>query len=85
MYYYKFTDKNGNVTYQAHKDAVSREEMTDITESEYNAVAEELRIQAEKENQESENSKDEYIKALENENAALLYQILTGEELTDAQ
>lgn len=84
MYYYRFTDKNGNVTYQAHNKAVSRDEMTEITESEYNDIIEELRMNAEKEMQEEENSKDEYIRALENENAALLYQILTGEELTVA-
>lgn len=84
MYYYKFTDKDGNVTYQAHNDAVSRDEMTEITESEYNDVFEELRMTAENEIQKEEQSKDEYIKALETENAALLFRILTGEELSDA-
>ncbi len=84
MYYYKFIDKYGNVTYQAHNDAVSRDEMTEITESEYNDVIEELRMTAENEIQKEEQSKDEYIKALETENASLLFRILTGEELSDA-
>lgn len=84
MYYYKFTDKDGNVTYQAHNDEVSRDEMTEITEAEYNRILEELRMTAENEIQKEEQSKDEYIKALETENAALLFRILTGEELSDA-
>ena len=84
MFYYKFIDKDGNVTYQAHNKAVKREEMLEITETEYNTVAEELRKKAESEMQKEELSKDAYIKELENENAALLYRILTGEELTDA-
>ena len=84
MFYYKFIDKDGNVTYQAHNKAVEREEMLEITETEYNTVAEELRKKAESEMQKEDLSKDAYIRELENENAALLYRILTGEELTDA-
>ena len=81
MYYYKFIDKDNNVTYQAHECEVLRDEMIMITEDEYNNVIETLRADAEKENQEDESSKDAYIRLLESENAALLYQILTGEEL----
>lgn len=84
MYYYKFIDNEGNVTYQAHKNAVSRDEMTEITEEEYNSYLEGLRAEAENQIVSEELQKDEYIKELEAENAALLYQILTGEELSDA-
>ena len=85
MHYYKFTDIDGNTTYQAHNDTVIREEMTEITEEEYNSVIAELQAKAEAETEDSEQSKDERIAALEKENAALLYQLLTGEELTDAE
>lgn len=85
MFFYKYIDKKGNVTYQAHNDAVIREEMTEITEEEYNSVIAELQAKAEAETEASEQSKDERIATLEKENAALLYQLLTGEELTDAE
>lgn len=84
MYYYKFIDNEGNKTYQAHYDEVIREEMKEITEEEYNAVVEEFRAKAEAETEVSEQSKDARIAALEKENAGLLYQLLTGEELIDA-
>lgn len=54
-----------------------------ITEEEYNAAIEKLIKSAESEEIAYEKSKDDRIAELEAENAALLYQVLTGEELTD--
>lgn len=55
-----------------------------ITEEEYNKamaqIEEELKAEAEAERQKQEEEYD-YYKQLEEENAALLFQLLTGEEL----
>ncbi|MBQ7962439.1 MAG: hypothetical protein IJ289_07540 [Clostridia bacterium] len=83
MKYYKFTDQNGHITYQSHIAEVIRDEMTEITEEEYFSVLAELQAKANAETESAEQSKDDRIAELEAENAALLYQVLTGEELTD--
>ncbi len=83
MKYYKFTDQNVNITYQSHIAEVIRDEMTEITEEEYFSVLAELQAKAEAETESAEQSKDDRIAELEAENAALLYQVLTGEEFTD--
>lgn len=83
MKYYKFTDQNGNITYQSHIVEVIRDEMTEITEEEYFSVLAEFQAKAEAETESAEQSKEDRIAELEAENAALLYQVLTGEEFTD--
>ena len=83
MKYYKFTDNNGNVTYQSHTKEVNYPKMQEITEAEYIAFLEEFKTKAETEVETGEQSKDERIAELEAENAALLYQILTGDELNN--
>ena len=81
--YYKFTDDNGNTTFQSHEKEVNHPKMEEITEEEYISKIEEFRAKADAEMFAAEQSKDERISELEEENAALLYQVLTGEELTD--
>ena len=77
MYYYKQNWDDG--TYQTFAEPVSCNELIEITEAEYNAGVADLLAQAEEEDAATEHSKDEQIAALEQENAALLFQLLTGE------
>lgn len=81
MHYYKQNWPGG--TYQTFDDPVSCAELTEITEAEYNAGVAALLAQAEEEDAAAEQTKDEKIAQLEQENAALLFQILTGEEYAD--
>ena len=81
MYCYKQNWKGG--TYQTFDNPVSCAELTEITEAEYNAGVAALQALAEEEDAAVEQTKDKKIAALEQENAALLYQLLTGEEYTD--
>lgn len=81
MHYYKQNWQGG--TYQTFAEPVSCAELTEITAAEYNAGVAALQALAEEEDAAAEQSKDEQIAALEQENAALLYQLLTGEEYTD--
>ncbi|MBQ6165248.1 MAG: hypothetical protein IJK23_12300 [Clostridia bacterium] len=59
----------------------------EITEEEYNAGVAEIEariaLRAERIHAAQEQSKDERIEELERENAALLFELLTGEEYTD--
>lgn len=60
--------------------------LTEVSQEEYTAAIEELNLKFQQETETAaaeEKSKDERIAELEEENAALLYQILTGEELSD--
>ena len=67
--------------------AETTDSLFSITEDEYENLSEILREKGRRELQtEIENSKSEeirYTEQLEKENASLLYQILTGEELAD--
>ena len=54
-----------------------------ITEEEYNEAIAELEAEAEAEAERIAAEECSYIEALEAENAALLFQILTGEEYAD--
>ena len=56
---------------------------TPITEEEYNTAMSKIEEEAAKEIQLQEEAEQSYIEQLEKENASLLYQILTGEELAD--
>lgn len=78
MHYYKQNWQGG--TYQTFDNPVSCAELTEITEAEYNAGVAALLALAEEEDAAAEQTKDEQIAQLEQENAALLFQILTGEE-----
>lgn len=84
MKYYKRDD---GAIYEARETELkTSESCVEITKDEYNAAIEEVneRILSEiSQTASSEQSKDEYIAELEAENAALLFQVLTGEELTD--
>ena len=81
MHYYKQNWLGG--TYQTFDYPVSCDGLLEISEAEYNAGVAALLAQAEEEDAAAEQTKDEQIAALEQENAALLYQLLTGEEYTD--
>ena len=83
MKYYVFIDEYGNETYQTHQHEVSHPNMYEITEEDYNKKVEEFIAIAEAELQESEKAKDDRIAELEEENAALLFQLLTGEDMTN--
>lgn len=83
MRYYKKTDENGNVVLIATTTELTDTSLTEISEEEYSELdyCEEI---ADIPNDDiSEQSKDERIAELEKENAALLFQILTGEEYAD--
>lgn len=54
-----------------------------ISEEEYNTAITELKAKAQAEYEAEQQAEQSYIEQLESENAALLYQILTGEEYDD--
>lgn len=54
-----------------------------ISEEEYNAAIAELKAKAQAEYETEQQAEQSYIQQLEAENAALLYQVLTGEVFTD--
>lgn len=78
MYYYKLL--NGD--YQSSLLPLSN--LDEISEEEYKSVVNEIE-EFLKEQQESEKETEERIAALEEENAALLYKLLTGEDLEDEE
>ena len=83
MYYYKVIVDGQVINYQATNIPLTDDLLVEMTETEYNAGVAALLAQAEAEESAIEQSKDEKIAALEQENAALLFQILTGEVYTD--
>ena len=81
MYYYL-----SDGIYFAQDSAISNPVFQEISKDEYDAGIARLKELATKEEETiaaAEQSKDEKIAELEQENAALLYQLLTGEEYTD--
>ena len=88
MFFYKEI-KNGELVslHRCNVQLETENELYCISEEEYESLSEILREKGRKELQaEIENSKSEairYTEQLEKENASLLYQILTGEELAD--
>ena len=84
MKYYK---RDNGAIYEARESELkTSENCVELTEEEFNTAIKEInaRIQREAEEAESaEQTKDERIAELEAENAALLYQVLTGEEYSD--
>lgn len=83
MHYYKETENESIVGYFSNTISVNDARFEEITKEEYDNAMEEMKAKAELEIELAEQSKDERIAELEAENAALLYQVLTGEELTD--
>lgn len=93
MYYYKIIENEKLVSLEKRSSPSTDDAMIAITEEEYNETLAELNVQYEAESETiaaAEQSKDERIAELEAEkaeleaeNAALLYQVLTGEELAD--
>lgn len=89
-YYKKWIEDEQRYQYEERDHSVDDDSMTEITKEEYDAeVAEQwnLYLASHPAEEESENQTYEELIAknteLEAENAALLYQVLTGEELTD--
>ena len=88
MYFYKETKDEEILSLQTcNKQLVTRDTFISITKEEYAEISAPLKTKGEQELQkELEKTKTEelrYIEQLEAENASLLYQILTGEELAD--
>lgn len=54
-----------------------------IAEEEYRNIIAELEAKAQAEYEAEQQAEQSYVEQLEAENAALLFQVLTGEELTD--
>lgn len=82
-FYKEITD--GAVTgFFSNTRAVERTGLTEITQEEYDNAIAEMQIKLQEETAQFTEQKDMYIRELENENAGLLYRLLTGEELTDA-
>lgn len=83
MYYYKVVVDGQVINYQETNTPLTDDLLVEMTEAEYNAGVAALQALAEEEDAAAEQTKDEQIAALEQENAALLYQLLTGEEYAD--
>ena len=80
MYYYKVVVDGQIINYQVTNTPLTDDLLVEMTEAEYNADVAALLAQAEEEDAAAEQTKDAQIAQLEQENAALLFQILTGEE-----
>ena len=89
MYYYKRLTTTGEIDslHSCSEDVSTFDEtLISVSEDEYNSVLAELVAKADAEQITADSQKQsdaERIAELETENAALLYQLLTGEELTD--
>ena len=88
MYYYKEIKDGTILSLQTcNKQLVTSDTFISITKEEYEEISAQLKAKGEQElRKEIEKEKTEemrYIEQLEAENASLLYQILTGEELDD--
>lgn len=94
MYYYKTIENNQLVSIEIRSHKISAVSMTEITSDEYQQLLSEMIGKFEKSTSElihEEQAKVERIAELEAENAkleaenaGLLYQVLTGEELSNA-
>ena len=84
MKYYKQVIDNEIVGYQSSEISLFSDILNEITEEEYNEAIEDImakNIELYQQEMQEEQSKDERIAALEEENAALLYKLLTGDDL----
>ncbi len=83
MKYYKHTN-NGVTYYEARETEITvSNNCIEILKEDYETAVESIQTKIEAEAQAAEQSKNDRIAELEAENAALLYQLMTGEELTD--
>lgn len=83
MKFYKIMKDSEIVSLEARPMASTDSNMIELSEEEYVSLSLEFSKKAEAEAQAAEQAQEDYIAELEAENAALLYQVLTGEELTD--
>ena len=83
MKYYKQIENEIITAYISSVDECENEILVEITQEEYSSAIEEMRAKNLSDEEASEQSKDELIAELEKENAALLYQVLTGEVYSD--
>ena len=83
MYLYKVIEEDGSLSLEELPCKVNADNFTEISEQEYRELMKEICDAAAANAAQEELSKDERIAELEAENAALLYRVLTGEELTD--
>lgn len=84
MKYYKITENEEIVGYSATEyDKSDSPDYVRISKDEYDASIARIKAKAQAEAEAAEIDKDKRIETLEKENAALLYQLLTGEEYAD--
>ena len=83
MKYYKQIENEIITAYISSVDECENEILVEITQEEYSSAIEEMRAKNLSDEEASEQSKDELIAELEKQNAALLYQVLTGEVYSD--
>ncbi len=83
MNYYKVIVNDELINLQKTESPVQGDFLQEITEQEYTVLSEKIAAEAEAEDTAVEQSKDERIAELEQENAALLFEVLTGEAYAD--
>ena len=86
MYYFKKLNINGELdSLQSSLLAISNcdSDLIPIAEDEFNEINAELVAKAAEAEAAAEQEYQDYVAQLEEENAALLFQLLTGEEMTD--
>ena len=84
MKYYKLVENEEIVGYSATEyDKSDSADYIRISKNEYDSAIAEIKAKAQAEAEAAEIDKDKRIETLEKENAALLYQLLTGEEYED--
>ncbi len=83
MKYYKQIENETITAYISSEDDCENEILVEITQEEYSSAIEQMIAKNLSEEKASEQSKDDLIAELEKENAALLYQVLTGEVYSD--
>ena len=80
MHYYKHVEDGKIVSFETSENENNSNGYIEISLEEYQYEINKLSSNTDIDNAD-EIDKDEYIRYLEEENAALLYQVLTGEEL----
>jgi hypothetical protein len=87
MFYYKETLEDSSVRYCETTLKRNSPNFEEISQEEYITILNEIYTKAQEqsalEQQYQEEAEKTYIEQLEEENASLLYKLMTGEELTD--
>lgn len=82
--YYKSMNEGQIVSIQTSEIPIeTSDNFIEITKEEYNSISLEFEQKAQAEDEAIQQEEQSYISQLEAENAALLFQILTGEEFAD--